>query len=243
MGEWSRPLSAPFADFARIAPGMRALDVGCGPGGLTKELVARLGSGNVAAADPSESFVAAARTRNPGVDVRLAPAEALPYPDRTFDAALAQLVVHFMSDPVEGLREMTRVIRPGGVVAATVWDFGGGRGPVSLFWRAVLELDPTTIDESDLAGARGGHLSALLVAAGLHDIEETALTVRRDFAGFDDWWDPFTRGVGPGGAYVAGQSADRRAILREHCRSMLPSGRFALTATAWTARGTRPLAD
>ena len=125
MGVWSRELSAQFAELAEIAHGDRVLDVGCGPGNLTSELVRRLGPEAVAAVDPSEPFVAAARARHPGVDVRQAPAEALPYPDRAFDAALAQLVVHFMSDPVAGLREMARVTRPGGVVAACVWDFAG----------------------------------------------------------------------------------------------------------------------
>ena len=154
---------------------MRALDVGCGPGSLTTELVRRLGAEHVAAVDPSEPFVEAARARHPGVDVRLASAESLPWPDGSFDVALAQLVVHFMTDPVAGLREMARVTRPGGAVAACVWDFGSGRAPLSLFWRAVLELDPSAHDESDLAGARGGDLTRLFAAAGLLDVDETEL--------------------------------------------------------------------
>ena len=129
MGRYSVGLTAQLADLAGVTAGRRALDVGCGPGALTRELVARLGSDRVAAADPSEPFVAAARERNPGVDVRLAAAEALPFDDDAFDAALAQLVVHFMKDPVAGLREMARVTRPGGVVAACVWDHAGGQGP------------------------------------------------------------------------------------------------------------------
>jgi SAM-dependent methyltransferase len=243
MGGWSRPLSGPFADAAGITPGLRVLDVGCGPGNLTSELVDRLGAGAVAAVDPSEPFVAAARARHPGVDVRQAPAEALPYPDGAFGAALAQLVVHFMADPVAGLREMARVVRPGGVVAACVWDFGTGRGPISVFWRAVLELDSTARDESGLAGVRDGHLAELLGRAGLGAIEQTELSVSRAFAGFDDWWEPFTGGVGPAGGYVAGLEPDRRAALRERCQSMLPEGAFDLTAVAWAARGIRPPAD
>src|SRR6476661_783317 len=153
MGGWSMLLSCPLADLAVVRQGMRALDVGCGPGSLTTELVRRLGPEHVAAVDPSEPFVEAARARHQGVDVRLASAEALPWADGTFDVALAQLVVHFMTDPVAGLREMARVTRPGGAIAACVWDFGSGRAPLSLFWRAVLELDPSARDESDLAGA------------------------------------------------------------------------------------------
>jgi len=239
MGRWSAPLAGPFADYARVAPGQRALDVGCGPGSLTTELVARLGADHVAAVDPSVPFVEAARLRHPGVDVRRAAAEALPHPDAVFDAALAQLVVHFMADPVAGLREMARVTRPGGTVAACVWDHGSGRGPLSPFWRAVRELDPAADDESELAGARRGHLGELFRAAGLGQVEETELTVDRPFEGFDDWWEPFTRGVGPAGGYVAGLDEDRRARLVDSLRGSLPAGRFTLTAIAWTARGVR----
>ena len=237
MGAWSAPLSGPFADVAGVRPGMRVIDVGCGPGSLTAELVRRLGAERVAAVDPSEPFVEAARARHPGVDVRLASAEALPYPDGAFDAALAQLVVHFMTDPVAGLREMARLTAPGGSVAACVWDFGAGRAPLSLFWRAVLELDPSAADESGLAGARGGDLARLFEAAGLTDVDEAELTVSRGFDGFDDWWEPYTHGVGPAGSYVIGLDDAGRSELRERCRWMLPEGLFTLTAVAWTARG------
>src|SRR5438128_8966575 len=124
MGRFSRQLSPQLADFAGIRAGQHVLDVGCGPGALTAELVSRLGPQLVAAVDPSVSFVAAARARNPGVDVRTASAEHLPFEDGAFDAALAQLVVHFMTDSVAGLAEMRRVIRQAGVVAACVWDHG-----------------------------------------------------------------------------------------------------------------------
>src|SRR5688500_4873461 len=136
MGRYSRLLSPQLADFAGVRGGQRVLDVGCGPGALTSELVMRLGPSAVAAVDPSESFVAAARARHPGVDVQRASAEQLPFADDEFDAALAQLVVHFMADPVAGIREMARVTREHGVVAACVWDHAGDAGPLSLFWKA-----------------------------------------------------------------------------------------------------------
>ncbi|HEY7737226.1 MAG TPA: methyltransferase domain-containing protein [Candidatus Limnocylindrales bacterium] len=237
MGAWSRPLSPQLADFAGIRAGDRVIDVGCGPGALTAELVARVGAEAVAAVDPSESFVGAARKRHPGVDVRQAPAESLPHPDDTFDAALAQLVVHFMKDPGQGLREMSRVTRRGGVVAACVWDHAGGQGPLGTFWDAAHALDPSVEDESRLAGAREGHLVELLGAAGLRDVAGTVLTTERAYDSFEDWWEPYLRAVGPAGAYVASLEPERQAALRDRCRSMLPGGSFVLTARAWAARG------
>jgi len=237
MGRYSRPLAPQLSDLAGVSDGQRVLDVGCGPGALTAELVTRLGPGAVAAVDPSASFVAAARERNPGVDVRQASAERLPFPDGRFDAALAQLVVHFMSDPVAGLAEMARVTRRGGVVAACVWDHAGDQGPLHVFWAVARELDPDVEDESRLAGAREGHLAELFGASGLREIEESALTVNVEHPSFEGWWGPFTTGVGPAGSYVAGLDPGRRDALRERCRKRLPAAPFVLTSIAWAARG------
>jgi SAM-dependent methyltransferase len=237
MGAWSRPLAPQLADFARIEHGQRALDVGCGPGSLTSELVERLGARNVAAVDPSQPFVTAAAERHPGADVRRGSAEALPFGGGTFDAALAQLVVHFMRDPVVGIREMARVTRPGGVVAASVWDYGTRRSALEPFWRVVRETAPDVNDESRLAGARDGHLAELFGAAGLRDIESTTLEVSRRFETFDDWWSPFLGAVGPAGGFVASLDPDGRAALRDRCRSRLPDAPFVLDARAWAARG------
>jgi SAM-dependent methyltransferase len=237
MGRYSVPLAPLLADFAAVRAGQRVLDVGCGPGALTAELVTRLGADAVSAVDPSESFVAAIQERHPGVDVQRAAAEQLPFEDRAFDAALAQLVVHFMADPVEGLRELARVTREHGVVAACVWDHGGGQGPLSLFWEAARELDPDVEDESQLAGSREGCLAQLFEAAGLHEIEERALPVSVEHPSFEDWWEPYTLGVGPAGGYAAGLDAERQAKLRERCRELLPAAPFVLTSRAWAARG------
>ena len=242
MGRFSSQLSGGIADLAGLRPGQRALDVGCGPGALTAELVARLGAEHVAAVDPSESFVAAVRVRHPGVAIARATAEALPYDAATFDVTLAQLVVHFMADAVAGLAEMRRVTRPGGTVAASVWDYGGGRGPVSPFWDAVRPLDPGVHDESELAGAREGSLASLFAAAGLTAIETGTLEATVAYATFDDWWDQYTQGVGPGGAYVARLDPERRDAAREACRGAMPEAPFTITAVAWACRGTVPSA-
>jgi SAM-dependent methyltransferase len=237
MGRYSRLLAPQLADLAGVRDGQRVLDVGCGPGALTTQLAARLGPGAVAAVDPSPPFVQAARARHPGVDVRSARAEELPFDDDAFDAALAQLVVHFMADPVAGLSEMRRVVRPGGVVAACVWDLAGGRAPLSVFWRAARELNPDALDESLLHGARQGHLGELFRIAGLGDVRETELPVTLEHPSFDEWWEPYTGGVGPAGAYVASLDPAPQAELRERCRALLPDAPFALTAHAWAVRG------
>lgn len=191
----------------------------------------------MAGVDPSEPFVAAAIERYPGVDVRRSSAEQLPFDDASFDAALAQLVVHFMSDAVAGLAEMARVTASGGVVAACVWDFDEGGSPLTPLWSAVAELDPAAPGESDLPGTRRGQLGALFREAGLNDVVETTITVGVEHASFHDWWAPFELGVGPAGAYVADLGAIERRALSERCCELLGDGPFIVEATAWAATG------
>src|SRR5581483_9786618 len=236
MGRYSTQLAPQLADFAGVREGMRVVDVGCGPGALTTELVSRVGAAAVTAVEPSESFAAAARERHPGVEVHEATAEALPFANGAFDVALAQLVVHFMTDPLAGLGEMARVTRRGGVVAACVWDHAG-EGPLTPFWRAAHELDPSAHDESDLAGAREGHLVQLFEEAGLGDVTQGVLGVTAEHPTFDDWWEPFTLGVGPAGAYAASLTAEHREELRARCRARLGEGPLSIPSRAWAARG------
>jgi SAM-dependent methyltransferase len=237
MGLHSRQLAPQLAGLARLSQGDRALDVGCGPGALTTELVMRLGARSVAAVDPSESFVAATHARHPDVDVRRASAEALPFRDREFDAAIAQLVVHFMTDAVAGLREMARVTRREGAVAACVWDHAGERTPVSTFFRAARDLGLSVQDESALAGAREGHLVELFKASGLRHVEDTVLVARVEYSSFDDWWKPFSFGVGPAGASFVALSPDQGARVRERCEALLGPAPFEMASFAWAARG------
>ena len=233
MGRFSEQLAAPFADLAGVRAGQRVLDVGCGPGALTAELVRRLGPASVCAVEPSASFAAAVARRLPGVDVRRANAEQLPFPALVFDVTMAQLVVHLMADPVAGLWEMARVTMPGGTVAACVWDHASDRGPLAAFWRAVRELDPAARDESDLAGAREGDLARLCTAAGFGRVQAGTLTVAAQYASFDEWWEPLTLGVGPAGAYVASLDPRRRDLQRERCLRRLGPGPPEVSATAW----------
>jgi len=241
MGRYTLGLAPGLADAAGVTGGMRVLDVGCGPGGLTQELVRRVGAEHVAAIDPAPQFVAACRERHPGADVREGVAEALPWPDDHFDATLCSLVVAFMQTADQGVREMARVTRPGGTVAACMWDVpGGGMTMLSTFWRTARSVDPEVVGERERPGVGEGDLGARFRRAGLRDVGEGTLEARVDYADFDDFWEPFTFGVGPAGQYLTSLPADRQAQVREACRAAVPDGLFSLTARAWLARGTAP---
>ena len=235
MGRYSVQLGPQMADFAGVEAGQSVVDVGCGPGALTAELVKR--GAEVAAVDPSPQFVAAAQERYPAVDVRQAAAESLPFADDEFDAALAQLVVHFMAEPVRGIAEMARVTRPGGVVAASVWDMVGGAAPISPFWRAARELNPNVEGESNRAGAGEGQLSVLFEQAALREVGEKALTVNVEHPTFEEWWRPFTLGVGPAGEYYLQLDPEQQSELEQRLRDQLPEP-VRLETRAWAARGT-----
>ncbi|MEU1971148.1 class I SAM-dependent methyltransferase [Microbacterium sp. NPDC019599] len=237
MGRYSVPLAEAFAEFARLPDDGRALDVGSGTGALTAVLAQRFGASEVAAVEPSATFVAAMASRFPWVDVRQGHAEELPFDDHAFSATLAQLVVHFMADPLEGLREMRRVTRPGGVVAACVWDFEGGRAPQSRFFEALRSATGSADDESDRAGAGRGQLATLLEAAGCTDVVEGEVSVSRSFDGFDDWWEPYTLGVAPAGKQLAALDDETRERVREAARGLFPAGPFTVAVAAWVARG------
>jgi SAM-dependent methyltransferase len=237
MGRFSGPLASVFADACGVRAPQRVLDVGCGPGALTAELVRRLGPAAVTAVDPSPPFVAAAAERFPAVEIHTATAEHLPFAADTFDAALAQLVVHFMDDPVAGLAEMRRVTRPGGTVGACVWDFGEGGSPLSVFWRAAREVDPAAPDEAGRPGTQEGQLADLAARAGLAAVEPGTVSVTVPFASFDAWWEPFRLGVGPVGTYIRGLDPDVVAALRARCAELLPPEPFTVTASAWSVTG------
>jgi SAM-dependent methyltransferase len=236
MGRYSRELAPAFADFAGIEPGLTALDVGCGSGVLTEELARRLGAERVAGVDPSP-LVEACAARVRGADVRRGAAEKLPWPDDSFDAALAQLVIHFLDDPLIGVGEMRRVVRPGGVVAGCSWHFPAMQ-LLRTFWDSVRALDPTEPGES-LPYASLDGLATLGKKAGLERVETGALEVSSDYRDFDELWSSFLLGVGPAGQYCVSLAPDAQDAVREEYRTRLgePQGSFALTATAWALRG------
>jgi len=238
MGRYSTILAPGFADLAGIEHGQRVVDVGCGPGELTAELVKRVGADHVAAVDPSQPFVDAVRERYPGVDVQAGTAEQLPHPDGVFDAAVSQLVVHFMQDAVAGVRDMARVTRPGGVVAACTWDLAGNRSPLAPFWMAVNQVDPNQRDESERRGGSEEDLAAIFAHAGLAGAATTELVVEAHHESFDEWWEPFELGVGPASAYLTTLGPDKRDAIRERAQEFVPDEPHTIQWYAWAARAT-----
>jgi ubiquinone/menaquinone biosynthesis C-methylase UbiE len=240
IGRYSPGLARAMCAAAGIRPGQRALDVGCGSGALVAELADVLGAENVAGVDPSEPFVQASRARVPEAQILVGSAESLPFGDGEFDATLSQLVVNFLDDPEQGLREMSRVTRPGGVVAGCVWDYGGEMTMLRAFWDAAKALDANAADEAAVMRfARPEELEALWQGAGLDSVEVTPLVVEASYDDFDDLWAPFPTGVGPAGAYTASLDSSAQTTLRDEFARRLghPAGAFTLSARAWCATG------
>jgi SAM-dependent methyltransferase len=235
MGRYSVPLAPSFAAAAGVRRGWAVLDVGCGPGALTALLVEQLGAAAVSACDPSAPFVAECARRLPGIDVRAGRAEALPFGDGAFDAALAQLVLQFVTDAPAAAAELRRVVRPGGVVAACVWDLEGGMEMLHRFWEAAIAVDPAAPGQAQTAPRGGaGELVDLFESAGLVDCVETTLTVSSTYADGDALWTGFAAGIGSAGSYCAALPDGQREAVRVELLRRLdaPTGPFTLTATA-----------
>ena len=245
IGRYGPELARTLLAAAEVRAGQAALDVGCGPGALTGELVTLLGAERVAAVDPSPPFVEACRMRLPGVRVEGATAEALPFGDAEFDTALSQLVVNFMTDAPAGVREMRRVTRPGGTVAAAVWDYAGEMTLLRRFWDAAVALDPSaaSLDEGRcMRFCTPDELDALWATAGLSHVGVSSALVSAGYEGFEDLWEPLELGVGPSGAYAASLPSERRSALKAELRDRLSAGAkpFSLTARAWIVTGRVP---
>jgi SAM-dependent methyltransferase len=242
IGRYGPPLARALVEATNLSAGQRALDVGCGPGALTTVLSEVLGPNHVSAIDPSKPFVEACARRLPGVDVQMGSAEALPFPDHTFDVTLAQLVLNFMSDPPVGVGEMRRVTRPGGTVAAAVWDYAGEMTLLRSFWAVAGSLDPDAIDRDEgrsMPYCTPHELERLWRDSGLGEPTVSALVVDAGYEGFDDLWQSIEHGSGPATAYATSLPDEHRAWLRDELRGRLDVGDspFRLTARAWMVIG------
>jgi ubiquinone/menaquinone biosynthesis C-methylase UbiE len=243
VGRYSPGLARAMCEAAGVRPGQRALDVGCGSGALVATLADVLGAENVAAIDPSEPFVDSARARVAGARILVGSAESIPFAEGEFDATLSQLVVNFLTDPEQGLREMSRVTREDGVVAGCVWDYGGEMTMLRTFWEAAAALDPERalplMESHTMRFARPEELAALWRSAGLEDVDVAPIVVEASYDDFDDLWSPFPTGVGPAGAYAASLDEAAQTALRDEFGRRLgePDGPFSLSARAWCAVG------
>lgn len=252
MGRWSRVVAREFLTWLARADGLRWLDVGCGTGVLPTAVAARHRPREVVGCDRSEGFVnAAARATAPASGTGsprylVADALALPVRDGTFDVAVSGLTLNFLPEPPAAVSELTRSVRPGGLVAAYVWDYGDGMALLTHFWAAAAETDPAAaaLDEGRrFRDCRPDPLHSLWTDAGLADVSTTSIEVPTVFADFADLWDPFLSGQGPAPGYVASLAPAARDRLREGLRARVPvapDGSVPLTARAWAVRGERP---
>jgi ubiquinone/menaquinone biosynthesis C-methylase UbiE len=238
MGRYSKRLAAPFADFAGAGRGLRVLDVGAGTGALATELASR--GAHVSAAEPSGPFAAALRQRLPEVEVEEAPAERLPWPEETFDVALAQLVIAFMQDARAGVAEMRRVVRSGATVAVCMWD-RDGMEMLAAIHRAQRALSSGGPMPEGRTMYRTPDEIEPLFADGFEDVTTEPLEVQASYTGFDEFWEALLGGVGPAGTWVTSLDGERRDAARAELHRQLgePAGEFRLSARAWATRGRR----
>lgn len=248
MGQWSRRLAPALVTFAGIRDGDDVLDVGSGTGALASAVAEKFPSARITGVDPSAAYVAYAQSRAAGPRLRfvVGDAQQLELADDTFDRAVSLLVMNFIPDPAKAVREMLRVTRPDGVIAAAVWDYGDGMQMLRIFWDEAVAADPAAAarDERHMPLCRQGQLADLWRARGLLRVEEQPLTIQTTFASFDEYWTPFLGSQGPAGAYVATLSAEDRDQLRLQLSQRLlgdgADGPIALSARAWAVRGTVP---
>jgi len=246
VGRWSRPVAAQFIGWLALPSGLRWADVGCGTGALSELILRSCDPAAVVGVDRAAPFVAVASRRiaDGRASFEVGDATSLPWPDASLDAAVSGLVLNFVPDAAAMVREMRRVTRPGGRVAAYVWDYAGGMQMMRHFWDVAIALNP---DDAGLDQAerfpicQPGPLQALFETAGLKHVATRAIDIPMVFRDFDDFWTPFLRKQGAAPTYLAKLGATRQQGIRDELKARLPTqpdGRIALTARAWAVQGT-----
>ena len=247
VGRWSRLVAREFVEWLAVPPGRRWLDVGCGTGALSQATLLHAAPSEVVGIDPSPSYVAfaSARIDDPRARFEIGDAQGLQAAAETFDVLVSGLVLNFVPQPERAVVAMARVARPGGIVAAYVWDYAEGMQLMRYFWDAAVALEPNAkeLDEGRrFSLCNPEPLSRLFLSAGLEDVEVRAIEVPTYFRDFEDYWSPFLGGQAPAPSYAMSLSEERRAELRERIRSSLPSnpeGGIPLSARAWAIRSVR----
>ncbi len=245
MGRWSRPLARLFIEWLRPKPSAHWLEVGCGTGGLTSSICDLCEPASVVASDPSEPFIEHARENlsDARASFVVAGAEALPRRDGGFDTVVSGLVLNFLPDPGRSMAAIRERLRPGGTVAAYVWDYAEGMEFLRCFWDEAVASDPRAagFDEGRrFPLCRSQALASLFLAAGLEQVKTGPLEIATDFATFEEYWTPFLRSTGPAPTYVASLDPSSRDFLRERLRRRLrvrSDERIQLRARAWAVRG------
>jgi ubiquinone/menaquinone biosynthesis C-methylase UbiE len=246
MGRWSRLAGDQFLDWMALPKGLRWLDVGCGNGAFTEALIVHGAPAEVDAIDPSEEQLAYARTR-PGTKLarfRQAGAQALPFADNSFDVAIMALVISFVPDPLQAVREMARVVKPGGTVATYMWDIPGGGLPLAPIHKAMQAMGVVYPMPKGYEASRQDIMRSLWQQAGLQSVDSQVIRIRPAYSGFDDFWESNSVPVGPAGKALSGLPAEQREQIKDNLRQQLPAGpdgRISYDAFANAVKGRVPL--
>lgn len=249
VGRWSRAVAVAFIDWLALPAQRRWLDVGCGTGALTEIILARAAPLGVAGIDSSEGFLAHARRhlQDSRATFQSGNAEAMPFPDGTFDAAVCGLVLNFVAHPEKAIAEMSRTLRAGGTAAVYVWDYSGKMQLMRYFWDSAVALDADALTRNDarrFSMCQPEPLRVLFERGGFNRCECRSIDVPTVFANFDEYWSPFLGGQGSAPAYCSSLTDRHRSRLREHLRAALPTerdGAIRLNARAWAVRGVKPI--